>query len=79
MQLVYGHPTRLGPVFIGLDANGRWHPIWKGDSLGSYINAVQAIDDVAGGHTFSPSDGVDTSTLGISSDIGDWLPAKSLM
>lgn len=37
------------------------------------------IDDVAGGHTFTPSDGTDLGEMGISRDIGDWLPAGDLM
>lgn len=78
IALVLGHPSPKGPVFIGRSEDGRFHVIWKGESLGSYINAPQAIDDAAGGHTFSPSDGTDLGELGLSSDIGDWLPAADL-
>lgn len=76
MKLVLGHETSRGPVFIGLDTkDGRFHIVWKGESLGGYINAPQAIDDVAGGTCWPASDGTDFSTLDISRDIGDWLPA----
>ena len=75
MQLLLTHQTAKGPVFIGRTSDGRFHPVWKGESLGSYPNAAAAIDDVAGGHTFSPSDGTDTAALGISDDVGDWAPA----
>lgn len=76
IALLLAHPTRLGPVFIGKSiGDGRFHIVWKGDSLGAYISAPQAIDDAAGGHCWSPSDGTDLGKLGISSDIGDWLPA----
>lgn len=78
MKLILGFKTRLGPAFIGRGPDGRFHAIWKGQSLGSYPNAVQAIDDMAGGHTYTPSDGTDLSALGISSDIGDWVPAGEL-
>lgn len=77
-RLLIGHPTRKGPVFIAQSSDGRFHPMWKGESLGSYHSAMAAIDDVAGGHTFSPSDGTDLGTLGISSDPGDWRPAAEL-
>lgn len=79
MKYLLGFETRLGPVFIGQTADGRYHPLWKGESLGSYADAVGAIDDVAGGHTYSPSDGTDLDSLEISRDIGFWVPAASLM
>lgn len=79
MKLLLGFMTRQGPVFVGKDQHGRFHPIWKNESLGSYHSGVAAIDDVAGGHTFSPSDGTDLGSLGISSDPGDWVPARDLM
>lgn len=79
MQLLMTHQTAQGPVFIGHTSDGRFHPVWKGQSLGSYQSAIAAIDDVAGGHTFSPSDGTDLGELDISRDIGNWLPADSAM
>ena len=79
MTLVLAHPTRKGVVFIGRSSDGRYHPIWKDESLGSYVNAPQAIDDVAGGHTFSPSDGTDMGSLGLSSDIGDWQDPRDFL
>lgn len=78
-RLLVGFLTRKGPVFIAQSTDGRFHPIWQDESLGSYPSAVAAIDDVAGGHTFTPSDGTDLGEMGISRDIGDWLPAGDLM
>lgn len=77
IKLLWVHPTRKGPVFIGQTPDGRFHPIWKGESLGSYHSAIAAIDDVAGGHTFEPPDGTDLGELGISADPADWAPAAS--
>lgn len=77
-RLLIGYPTRKGPVFIAQSSDGRFHPVWNGESLGSYHSAVAAIDDVAGGHTFSPSDGTDLDELDISSDPGDRRPAAEL-
>lgn len=78
ITLLWGHPTRKGAVFIGQTPDSRFHPVWKNESLGSYHSAIAAIDDVAGGHTFSPSDGTDMGTLGISADPGDWVRAAEL-
>lgn len=63
--------TKVG-VFSIVQRNGRWHAVFDNDSLGSYISPMHAADDLAGGHTFTPSNGVDTSTLGIPEDIGEW-------
>ncbi len=79
ITLLYGHPTAKGPVFIGQGSDGRYHPLWKGESLGPYPSATAAIDDVSGGHTYTPSDGCDMGSLGLSSDIADWLPAKDVV
>lgn len=71
MKLLYVYNTRIGPFYIG-EQNGLFHPIYDDDSLGSYANEWQAAEDLAGGHTFSISSGIDTSTLGIPEDLGDW-------
>ncbi|MDO8903986.1 hypothetical protein [Hydrogenophaga sp.] len=79
ITLLVGYMTKKGPVFIGQSLDGRFHPMWKNESLGSYHSVIAAIDDVAGGHTFSPSDGTDMDSLEISGDPGDWVPAKELL
>ena len=67
----YKHSTRRGPVYI-LPREGRWLIIYDDEDLGSYHSPAAAADDAAGGHTFSPSNGVDLGDLDISGDIGDW-------
>lgn len=79
MKLLLGHATRRLPVFIGQSPNGRFHVIYDGCSLGSYHRPEAAIEDAAGGHTFSPPDGTNLASLGLSGDIGDWLPARELL
>jgi len=71
MRLLYVYHTRIGPFYIG-EQNGRFHPIYDDDSLGSYASDWQAAEDLAGGHTFSISSGIDTSTLGIPEHLGAW-------
>ena len=79
ITLIIGYKTRKGTAFIGRSADGRYHPMWQDESLGSYHNLTGAVEDMAGGHVFTPSDGTDTGSLGISPDPEDWLPAKELM
>lgn len=79
MKLLYGFLTAQGPIFIGQSTDGRYHPVWNGQSLGPYPSPVAAIDDVSRGRTYSPSDGTALEELRISSDIGFWVPAEALM
>ena len=78
-RLLIGHKTRKGPAFIAQSDDGRYHPMWGDESLGSYHSLVSAVEDVAGGHVFTPSDGTNMGSLGLSSDPGDWVPAGELM
>ena len=68
----FKHRTRRVPVYIVAEPSGRWQVVYDDEGLGSYHSAAAAADDVAGGHTFSPSNGIDFADLGISDDIGDW-------
>jgi hypothetical protein len=65
------HQTRRGPVTI-VPIQGRWCIVYDDENLGSYHSPMAAADDAAGGHTFTPSNGVDLGSLGLSDDLGDW-------
>jgi hypothetical protein len=73
---MYIYRTKAG-VFSIVQKKGRWHIIYQDEDLGNYINPQQAADDLSGGHTFSPSNGIDPATLGIPEDIGEWEFIKS--
>jgi len=62
--------TRVGTFYIA-ERNGRFHPVFDDESLGSYGTAQQAAEDLAGGHTFSISGGIDSSKLGIPEDVSE--------
>jgi len=79
ITLLIGHKTHMGTAFIGRSGDGRYHPMWRDESLGSYHNITGAVEDMAGGHVFTPSDGTDMGSLGLSDDLGDWIPAKELL
>lgn len=68
---MYIYRTKVGDFSITL-LRGRWHVVFREESLGSYASPQQAADDLAGGHTFTPSGGHDTSRLGIPADISEW-------
>jgi hypothetical protein len=50
----------------------RWCIFFEDENLGSYHSPRAAADDASGGHTFTPSNGVDLGTLGIPEDINEW-------
>jgi hypothetical protein len=54
MRKLFFFKTRVGTFYIA-EHNGRFHPIFDDESLGSYATAQQAAEDLAGGHTSSIS------------------------
>ena len=71
MRKLFVWNTRIGPFYIA-ESQGRYHPVFEDESLGSYETAQRAADDLAGGHTFSISSGIDTATLGIPDEVTGW-------
>jgi len=69
------YKTRVVTVSIA-QVLGRWCVIYDDENLGAYHSATAAADDVAGGHTFSPSNGVDLGRLGIPRDIREWTQVR---
>lgn len=68
----YQYHTNQGTVGILPEPEGRWKVLFDEENLGSYHSPEAAADDVSGGHTFSPSNGVDLGELGIPGDLGEW-------
>lgn len=67
----YRFESTKGTFFI-VPRDGRWHPVFEDEWLGSYHSPEFALDDLVGGHTFWPSSGVDPSTCGLPSDLAEW-------
>jgi hypothetical protein len=72
LRKIYTWPTRVGRFYIAASDDGRFHPVYDDESLGSYYSAQHAAEDLAGGHTFSISSGIDTADLGIPYDVSEW-------
>lgn len=71
MRNLFIWDTRIGPFYIA-ESDGRFHPVYQDESLGSYATPEQAAEDLARGHTFSVSGGTDTARLGIPEDVSEW-------
>ncbi len=68
----YQYATRGGTVSLLPEAGGRYKVMFGDQNLGSYHSPEAAADDVSGGHTLSPSSGMDLGELGIPADLGEW-------
>lgn len=71
MNGYWQHPTRAGLARI-VWLNGYWCAVLGDENLGGYTTPGQALDDLAGGHTYWPSSGIDPSTLGLPDELRDW-------
>ncbi len=81
MKLIYVCKTKVGPFYIGRSSDGKFHPIYNDDSLGSYNQDWQAVEDLSMNATFSalhPETGelLDTSELGIPEHPSEWSRIK---
>jgi len=72
MRKIYTYETSAGTFYIA-EHNGRFHPMFHDESLGSYPTAQQAAEDLAGGHTFSLPGDIDPAELGVPEELEDWL------
>jgi hypothetical protein len=69
---IYEYKTKHGIVSLVPQANGRYQVMFQEEGLGSYHTARAAASDVSGGHTFTPSSGIDLGSLNIPEDINEW-------
>jgi hypothetical protein len=72
MQKLYVYETSAGAFYIA-EHNGRFHPLFQDESLGSYATAQQAVEDLVGGHTFSLPGDIDPAELGVPEDLENWV------
>ena len=72
MQKLYVYETSAGAFYIA-ERDGRFHPLFQDESLGSYATAQQAVEDLVGGHTFSLPGDIDPAELGVPEDLEDWV------
>jgi len=69
---LYSHRTGAGIFYIAQSDDGRFHPVFQEESLGSYATPAMAAEELAGGHTFSAPGILDTTILAISEDLLEW-------
>ena len=62
MRKLYVYRTTIGSFYI-VEHEGKFHPMFSGERLGSYETPQEAAENLAGGHTFSIGGVKDISTL----------------
>lgn len=77
MKIFLAHETTAGTFYIGQSKDGRFHPIYNEEDLGSYAYPWQATEDLALGATFSilhkdTGEYLDTSELDIPEHSDEW-------
>lgn len=77
MRAILKHRTRIGTFYIAQSADGRFHPVFEGESLGSYAKIDHAVDDLVHNATYTvlhplTSQPVDTSELGLPEEPREW-------
>jgi hypothetical protein len=71
MRKLYVHKTAVGAFYIA-EQDGRFHPLFRDESLGSYSTSQQAVDDLTTGHILNSLHGLDTATLAIPNRVQAW-------
>jgi hypothetical protein len=71
MRKLYVHKTKVGAFYIA-EQDGRFHPLFREESLGSYATSQQAVDDLTGGHMLRLPDGLDATSLGLPHHLQEW-------
>ena len=68
---IWSYQTKIGPFYI-VEKGGRFHIVHDNMDLGSYFTPDQASEDLAGGHCYLPSSGIDPARLNIPEDLSFW-------
>ena len=71
MQNIFVHKTKVGAFYIA-EQDGRFHPMFRNENLGSYATSQQAVDGLTKGHVLDSLNGLDTATLAIPNRVQEW-------
>lgn len=71
MRKLYVHKTTVGAFYIA-EQDGRFHPLFRDESLGSYATTQQAVDNLTAGYILNSCGGVDTASLALPAQVQEW-------
>jgi hypothetical protein len=72
MQKRFAYETAIGTFYI-VEHEKVFYPMFGSKTLGGYVTAQHAVDDLARGRAFKVPGVEDIAALGIPSDLGQWL------
>jgi hypothetical protein len=80
IKLLLSYDTEVGTFYIGQSLDGRFHPIFDGESYGSYYQVWQAIEDLSNdavGEIYHPitSELLDITDYDLPLDYQEWETA----
>ena len=76
MVCFWVYRTPRGQVSIVPTPDGRYLAMFEDEVLGSYHSPASALDDLVGGHTVTPSIGIETDELGLPEELSEWEVAR---
>ena len=76
MKVMLTQKTAGGCVDIGKAPDGRFHVLWRGESLGSADSIPGAMGRASRGPLKKPIDGTDVTLLGVSRNDVDWTAVE---
>jgi len=71
MRKLFVHKTTVGAFYIA-EQDGRFHPLFRDENLGSYATSQLAVDNLTAGHVLTSFGGLDTATLAIPNRVQEW-------
>ena len=71
MRKLYVHKTAVGAFYIA-EQDGRFHPLFRDENLGSYATTQLAVDNLTAGRNLTSLGGLDTATLAIPNRVQEW-------
>jgi hypothetical protein len=71
MRELYVHKTQVGAFYIA-EQDGRFHSLFRNETLGSYATMQQAVDQLTAGHIINSFGDLDTSTLALPKRVQEW-------
>jgi len=71
MRKLYVHKTAVGAFYIA-EQDGKFHPLFRDQSLGNFATSQEAVDDLTRGRVLNSADGIDTASLSIPTRLQGW-------
>jgi hypothetical protein len=76
LKKLYVFRSKAGPFYVSKSDDGRFHVVFREQSLGSYPAPLAAANDIGGRDTLTLPGGMNPVALGVPRDISKWERVK---